>query len=163
MSEEQGLAKVEELLRQFDPKLAAIDTIARRYAAPWLVPENFINYAKDSGLNVLLSVPDLPIEMKKKLIISHMTAKFTEIFNGVGDPRIPSAIAEIVSENWCDKIPSDKNRDWISAINEYFGTSDRSKTEDSISERRIPHNRSQILWIIAATAVIIISICIWWL
>jgi hypothetical protein len=97
--EEWAIERVNELLKQFDPEVAAINTIARHYAEPLLRQENFERYATDSNLNNLLSVPNLPRDLKKRIIAGHMTGELTEAFDGVGDSRLPAAIAEIVAEN----------------------------------------------------------------
>jgi len=123
MSEKQRAAKFEELLSQLpDPEIAAINTVAERYAAPMLQDEYLRKYANASGLNKLLLIPNIPRDAKKQIIANDLTAELRTAFAGVGDPRIPSAIAELVSEQWCDRLPLPNSPgDWIDALNSLAG------------------------------------------
>jgi hypothetical protein len=144
--EEWAIERVNELLKQFDPEVEAINTIARHYAEPLLRQENFERYATDSNLNNLLSVPNLPRDLKKRIIAGHMTGELTEAFDGVGDSRLPAAIAEIVAENWCDKLPFGDTTDWISRLNAAAGNPDYKPPEPKPEREARSNSWWGILW-----------------
>ena len=64
MPEEEKTTELEPLS---DIELRAIYSVAEQYAKPWLPHERMIEYAKNSGLNALLSVPGLSRDLKRKL------------------------------------------------------------------------------------------------
>jgi len=135
--------------RVIHPGLAAIISVAQHYAAPWLVPEKLTKYAKDSGLNALLSVPGLPRDQKKKMILGHLTVELTKAFNGVGDARIPPTVAEIIAEEWCDKLPIDTGEDWAGALNAAFGGSDDGDTKGGTERKAVtPRSGGGGAWVI---------------
>jgi hypothetical protein len=144
--EERAIEKVNELPKESDPEAAALDNIARQYAEPFLRQENFERYAIDSNLNNLLSVPNLPRDLKKKIIAGHMTAELTKAFDGVGDPCLPVAASEIIAEYWCNKLPFGNTKDWISALNAAAENPDYEPPEPkSESEHRSKHTWG-IVW-----------------
>jgi hypothetical protein len=131
---------LEESLSHFDLKAAALNDVARHYAKPWLVRENFAKYAEESRFDALLSTPNLPRELKKQIIKAHLTSELEKAFDGRGDPQLPPAIAQIVAEEYCDKLPINKEGDWIGALNAMAGAPDY-KPDDLQTKVVKPNNK----------------------
>jgi hypothetical protein len=92
--------------------------------------------------------------LKKKIIADHMTGELTKALNGVGNSRLPGAVAEIVAENWCDKLPFGDPTDWISRLNAAAGNPDYKPPEPK-PEREA---RSNSWWGILLVGLVALSV-----
>jgi hypothetical protein len=132
MPEDETIGKAEDLVNKFDLEMAALNAVARHFAGPLLLHEYMSKYANDSGLNALLSVPKLPTDIKKQIILTHLKTELTKALKGVGDKRLPGVVSEIVAEEWCHRLPLplSGDGDWIDALNSALGPATDNATEE---------------------------------